>query len=88
MDRRHSEDGDMTPRQEPGDVFADEYEVDDFDIDMVADGFRPDSARPGDERHSQDPPIHTTSAHYATDPDMITPTTTPHATEHATRDQS
>lgn len=68
----------MTPRQEPGDVFADEFEVDDFDIDMVADGFRPDSARPGDEHHSQDPPIHTASAHYATDPDMITPAVVPH----------
>lgn len=72
MYRRRSEEGSVTPTQEHRDVFDDEFAVDDFDL--VADGFRPESAREGDERHSQDPPIHTTSAHYATDPDLITPT--------------
>lgn len=65
----------MTPTQESMNVFDDEFAVDDFDF--VADGFRPGNASEGDERHSQDPPIHTVSAHYATDPDLITPAAVP-----------
>lgn len=59
----------MTPTQENPNVFDDEFAVDGFD--MVADGFRP-GGQPeeseGDEHHSQDPPIRTISAHYATNP--------------------
>lgn len=70
MYTRRSQEGSTTPTQENRDVFDDEFAVDDFD--MVADGFRPDNTREGNERHSQDPPIRTVSAHYTNDPDLIT----------------
>jgi hypothetical protein len=68
MYSRRSQEGSRTPTQENRDVFDDEFAVDDFD-DFVADGFRPGG---GDEHHTQDPPIHTASAHYADTPDLIT----------------
>lgn len=67
----------MTPTQENPNVFDDEFEVDGFDL--VADGFRPGGdaeERQGDEHHSQDPPIRTVSAHYATNPALTTISTT------------
>lgn len=59
----------MTPTQENPNVFDDEFEVDGFE--MVADGFRPGGhteESEGEEHHTQDPPIRTVSAHYATNP--------------------
>ena len=74
MDRRHSGDGDMTPTQENPNVFDDEFAVDGFD--MVADGFRPGGDAGAQEtdqyRSSQDPPIRTVSAHYASNPALTT----------------
>lgn len=68
----------MTPTQENPNVFDDEFAVDGFD--MVADGFRPggdaEQQREGDEHHSQDPPIRSVSAHYATNPALTTISTT------------
>jgi len=68
----------MTPTREMGDVFGDEFEVDDFDVG-VADGFRPsDHDREGDVRRAaalEDQPVQTAPARLAsTHASSFTPT--------------
>lgn len=82
-------DGDVTPTHERNNVFGDEFEVDDFEFDGVADGFRPNVDRDGagDFSARQDDvtvePVRTVSAHYSTTP--VTPTISRQATRTSTR---